>query len=102
MYIDRSDNVAMSMEEISKVFNDFKNESKWMSKLETVDEYIDHQIREGLFGEYDFDALVNLMDDELREQVHSEIAPCTDEEFWNRYHELHVKKFGEEFAIDCM
>ena len=28
-----------------------------------------------------FDAIVNLMDDEIREDVHRDIAPCTDEEF---------------------
>lgn len=33
-------------------------------------------------------AIVNLMDDEIREQVHREIAPCTDMEFLRRYVEL--------------
>ena len=33
-------------------------------------------------------AIVNLMDDEIREQVHRELAPCTDMEFLRRYVEL--------------
>lgn len=28
-----------------------------------------------------WDEVVNLMDDEKREQVHRELAPCTNEEF---------------------
>ena len=46
-----------------------------------------------------FDAAVALMDDEIREQVHAEIAPCTEEEFLVRYMELHLAKYGEEFTI---
>lgn len=33
-------------------------------------------------------AIVNLMDDEIREQVHRELAPCTDMEFLRRYVDL--------------
>lgn len=46
------------------------------------------------FAEY-----VALMDDELREQVHQELSPCTDEEFLNRYQELHNEKYGEDLEI---
>lgn len=35
-----------------------------------------------------WDAIVSYMDDDLREQVHAELAPCTNEEFLNRYLEL--------------
>lgn len=47
----------------------------------------------------EFTAYVALMDEEIREQVHAELAPCTDEEFLERYQELHVKKYGEELGI---
>lgn len=33
-------------------------------------------------------AIVNLMDDDIREEVHQEMAPCTEEEFLSRYIEL--------------
>lgn len=38
--------------------------------------------------EIDFDAIVNYMDDESREQVNKELAPCTEQEFLTRYLEL--------------
>lgn len=38
-----------------------------------------------------WDALVNLMDDDTRERVHTELAPCTEEEFLTRYLELAEK-----------
>lgn len=34
------------------------------------------------------DVIVSFMNDEIREQVHRELAPCTDEEFLKRYFEL--------------
>lgn len=34
------------------------------------------------------DQLVEYMDDETREAVHAELAPCTDEEFLRRYLEI--------------
>ena len=52
-----------------------------------------------IFGnEIDFEEAVNLMDDELREQVHAEMAPCTDQGFIDSYADLHEQKFGEGFA----
>jgi hypothetical protein len=35
-----------------------------------------------------WDAIVNLMDDDTREAVHNELAPCTEAEFLARYLEL--------------
>jgi len=46
------------------------------------------------------DVLVNYMDDELREQVHRELAPCTDAEFLTRYIKLHRERFNEEFDVN--
>lgn len=45
----------------------------------------------------DFETLVNLMDDETREKVHNEIAPCTEQEFIDKYIEEHEKKYKEKF-----
>lgn len=44
-----------------------------------------------------FEAAVALMDDELREQVHMDLAPCTEEEFLEAYKAAHLAKYGEEF-----
>lgn len=47
-----------------------------------------------------FEAIVCLMDDEIREEVHMELAPCTDAEFLEAYREKHFAKYGEEFTIN--
>ena len=46
-----------------------------------------------------YEACVMLMDDEIRERLNRELAPCTDEEFLAAYMEEHEKKYGEEFQI---
>ena len=35
-----------------------------------------------------WDVVVNMMDDDTREKVHSELVPCTEVEFLTRYLEL--------------
>lgn len=50
-----------------------------------------------------FDAIVNLMNDEIREQVHMELTPCSEEEFLKRYCELDpdaAAVIKSEFGID--
>ena len=48
----------------------------------------------------DFDAAVNLMDDEIREDLHNKMAPCTDQEFMDAYVQAHAAKFdGEEYQV---
>ncbi len=44
--------------------------------------------------------LANYMDDDIREKVHAELAPCTEAQFVKRYAELHEEKFGEPFEIN--
>lgn len=46
------------------------------------------------------DVAVEMMDDVIRERLHDEIAPCTDQEFFDAYVEAHLKKFGEEFLFN--
>lgn len=49
------------------------------------------------------DDIAIYMDDDIREQVHNELAPCAPEEFLRRYVELspNFKKFLEmEFHIE--
>lgn len=48
----------------------------------------------------DFDAAVNLMDDEIREELHQELAPCTHQEFIDAYAKRHRERFGEEFTVN--
>ena len=46
-----------------------------------------------------FEAAVELMDDELREQIHADLAPCTEAEFLAEYCRRHEQKYGEQFEI---
>ena len=52
----------------------------------------------------DFDAAVNLMDDEIREHLNSTVAwdeddPKSYQNFVNAYEVAHAAKFGEDFQI---
>lgn len=50
--------------------------------------------------EQDFDACVNLMDDEIREKLHKEMAgECSEQEFLDAYWVEHIKKYGKKFCI---
>ena len=49
--------------------------------------------------EVDFDAAVNMMDVEIREELHNELAPCTDQEFMDAYVKAHEVKYNEQFEI---
>lgn len=50
-------------------------------------------------SEIDFEAAVNLMDDEIREELHAELSPCDDQEFLDAYVERHAEKYGEDFQV---
>ena len=42
---------------------------------------------------------VNLMDDDLREELNADLAPCTEQEFFEAYEKAHENKFGEEWEL---
>ena len=46
-----------------------------------------------------YDAAVQLMDDEIREELHAQLAPCTEQEFFTAYEAAHAEKFGEEWEL---
>ena len=46
--------------------------------------------------EIDYDVAVAMMDDEIREMLHRELAPCTDQEFFTAYEKAHADKYGED------
>jgi len=47
----------------------------------------------------DFAAAVILMDDDLREDIHQKLAPCSDQRFFNAYAKAHVQKFNELWEL---
>lgn len=52
-------------------------------------------------GVWDFDSLVNMMDDEIRELVHYEATKqeMSNQQFLDAYCKLHFAKHHEEFMI---
>ena len=46
-----------------------------------------------------YEAAVMLMDDEIRESVHADLAPCSEEEFLTEYMKRHEEKYGMPFII---
>jgi 3-phosphoglycerate kinase len=49
---------------------------------------------------YDFEYAVAKMDEELREELHNKLAPCSNQAFFDAYVTAHAKKFsGEQFEV---
>jgi len=47
----------------------------------------------------DWKVVVEHMDDDIREKVHAELAPCSRCEYLARYAELHHAKYGEPLRL---
>ena len=47
----------------------------------------------------DYENAVHYMDDEIREELHREIAPCTNQVFIDEYCKRHMEKYGEKFEV---
>ena len=52
------------------------NGRTWMTAEEAIDEINERNL---------WDVIVNMMDDDIREAVNADLAPCTDEEFLADY-----------------
>ena len=46
-----------------------------------------------------YDSAVQLMDDEIREQLHIDLSPCSDVEFLIAYMKAHENKYGIQFVV---
>ena len=49
--------------------------------------------------EIDFESAVSFMNDDIREELHAKLSPCTEQEFFDAYAEAHEAKFGEEWFL---
>lgn len=49
--------------------------------------------------EIEWNTAVNLMDDDLREELNADLAPCTEQEFFEAYEKAHAEKYGEEWEL---
>ncbi|OZG49833.1 hypothetical protein [Bombiscardovia coagulans] len=52
------------------------------------------------FDANQWDAIVNLMDTDLREKLHNKLAPCSEQEFFSAYAKAHEETFGETWELD--
>ena len=50
-------------------------------------------------NKYDYEVIESYMNDEIRERLHSELAPCSDQEFFEKYIEEDAE-FMEQYAMD--
>ena len=49
--------------------------------------------------EIEWNAALALMDDDLREELNADLAPCTEQEFFDAYAKAHEAKFSEEWEL---
>lgn len=47
----------------------------------------------------DYDVAVELMDDEIREDLASELVPCSKQDFFSAYEIRHVNKYNELWEL---
>ena len=74
---------------------------EWMEELETSSkEEKEMSVENGYGIQIDFDVAVGYMDDELREQIHDDMAPCNEQAFFDEYAHRHENKFGEVWELD--
>ena len=50
-------------------------------------------------AEVSYDVCINLMDDDIREELHIRLAPCAEQYFLDAYCKAHKNKYGVEFTI---
>lgn len=53
-----------------------------------------------IFGDEEWDSVVEMMDGEIRERLHMELSPCSIQEFFDAYAAAHSEKFGEQWELD--
>ena len=49
---------------------------------------------------FEWKLVVDFMDDALREKLHHDLAPCSEQVFFDTYCKAHLEKFGEEFEFN--
>ena len=49
--------------------------------------------------EINYEAAVELMDDEICESLNFELSPCTEQAFFTAYENAHAEKYGEEWEL---
>lgn len=61
---------------------------------------MDYELAQNLLDHCDIDTLAEYMDDEIRERVHEQYAPCSDLMFVAHYISQHRAKYDKDFTVD--
>lgn len=76
-----------------------------LASVPSMQGYIKQLIREDIartrthnYSDPEWANIVSLMDDEIRESVHADLAPCRDIDFLKEYMKRHREKYGEDFT----
>lgn len=81
-------------------FEQIEREIESLADAYAEDEDEDDGTVTNAFGvEIEFAAALALMDDEIREEIHRDLAPCTEQEFFDAYASAHEDRFGEEWEL---
>lgn len=54
-------------------------------------------IKDSQGKELEYDEVVDLMDDDIREYLHHQLAPCSPQYFFNEYCKMHKEIYGDDF-----
>lgn len=64
-----------------------------------MEKAISREVKNSYGTVIDYEAAEAMMDDDIREALHCELAPCPDQEFFDAYAKAHAEKFGEEWEL---
>lgn len=93
-YVDAYDVDAIEAEATTYVYSEDKRYWRKFIDLAAIAER--HERRPD-FSRLELDAAAQLMDDDIREELHASMAPCSPAEFLAAYEAAHFVKFGTPF-----
>lgn len=81
-------------------FDDYGNEldPDGMEILDTYAAMLDGYVLSENDKAVDFELATTYMDDEIREELHTQLAPCEEQTFFIAYEKKHWEKYNESFA----
>ena len=109
LYDNTIDRNPITLEQAEQDLRNFRAEldpdmdGEWLEDL-TAEEYA--EIWNSFDTAYDEDGneiiwelATQFMDDEIREELHAKLAPCTKQVFWDEYCKAHEEKYDEPFRL---
>lgn len=82
---------------------DYTRRYNWITSAELnemLEELADQFVYDEDGNEIYFDSAAELMDDDIREELHATITPCSNQAFFDEYCKSHLAKYGEPFVVN--